>query len=101
MRRDIMMLMNLEIFSAKTEQELTDIVKRYGGDIQLHSIEQPPQSWNEFIVDVSSDVRISRPGRAEPATSIYVATFSTNILRIMCTIHNENLYVNGIQETER
>jgi hypothetical protein len=87
-----------DIFAAKTEQQLSDIVKSNDGSIKLHSVMQPPQEFYEFIADVASDTRITSPGRKHPATVIYVATLPAQLLQITCTTNGITLFVNSIEE---
>ena len=86
-----------DIFAAKTEQQLREIIESNDGLIKLHSA-MYFQSFNEFIVDASSDTRIVRPGKAEPSTVIYVATLPAQSLQITCTTNGISLFVNRIEE---
>jgi hypothetical protein len=93
-------VMNIyDLFIAKTEQQLRDIIESNDGFIKLHSVMQSPQVFNEFIADVASDTRITRPGRNHPATVIYVATLPAQSLQITCTTGGISLFVNSIEET--
>ena len=87
-----------DLFKAKTEQQLSDIVKSNDGFLKLHEV-MHFQVFNEFIADVDSDMRISRPGRTQPATVIYTATLPAQLLQITCTIHGTSLFVNSIEES--
>ena len=87
-----------DLFTAKTEQQLSDIVKSNDGFLKLHEV-MHFQVFNEFIADVDSDTRISRPGRTQPATVIYTATLPAQLLQITCTIHGTSLFVNSIEES--
>lgn len=86
-----------DVFSAKTEQELDNIIKRNGGLLKLHAV-MDFQPWNEFIVDVASDTRITRPGKAQPATVIYTAILPAQSLQITCTTNGIALFVNSIED---
>lgn len=88
-----------DFFTATTEQQLSDIAKSNDGFIKLHSA-MHFQVFNEFIADVASDTRISRPGRAQPATVIYIATLPAQSLQITCTTFENSLFVNSIEETQ-
>ena len=88
-----------DLFNATTEQQLSDIVKSNDGFLKLHSA-MHFQVFNEFIADVSSDTRISRPGRTQPATVIYIATLPAQSLQITCTTFGNSLFVNSIEETQ-
>ena len=86
-----------DVFSAKTEQELNGIIERNGGLLKLHAV-MDFQPWNEYIVSVDTGERISRPGKAQPATVIYVATLPAQSLRITCTTNGISLFVNNIED---
>jgi len=91
-------MMNIhDLFIAKTEQQLRDIIESNDGFLKLHSA-MHFQSFNEFIVNVDSDSRILKPGKVEPATVIYVATLPTQSLQITCTTNGISLFVNRIEE---
>jgi deoxyxylulose-5-phosphate synthase len=89
-----------DLFTATTEQQLSDIAKRNDGLIKLNSAIMHFQGFNEFIADVASDTRISRPGRAQPATVIYIATLAAQSLQITCTTFGNSLFVNSIETIE-
>ena len=89
-----------DLFAAKTEQQLSDIIKSNDGFLKLHSA-MHFQVFNEFIADVASDTRIVRPGRTQPATVIYTATLPAQSLQITCTTHGTSLFVNSIEASER
>jgi len=88
-----------DLFIAKTEQQLRDIIESNDGFLKLHSA-MHLQSFNEFIVNVDSDTRIVRPGRAEPSTVIYVATLPAQSLQITCTTNGITIFVNRIEESQ-
>tara|TARA_R110000822_G_scaffold143529_1_gene281855 strand:- start:170 stop:451 length:282 start_codon:yes stop_codon:yes gene_type:complete len=87
-----------DLFTAKTEQQLSDIVKSNDGFLELHSA-MHFEEWNEFIVDVGNDIRISRPGKVYPSTVIYFATLTEQSLKITCTTNGISLFVNSIEES--
>ena len=90
-----------DLFAAKTEQQLSDIIKSNDGSIKLHSVMQSPQVFNEFIADVASDTRITRPGKSMPSQIIYIATLPAQSLQITCTTFGTSLFVNSIEEMRR
>ena len=88
-----------DLFNARTEQELDDIIKSNDGFLKLHSA-MHFQVFNEFIADVGEDIRISRPGKAQPATVIYTATLPAQSLQITCTTNGILLFVNSIEDKD-
>ena len=84
-----------DLFTAKTEQEFGDMVKRNDGHIESRQ-ETKFETWIEYEVD--SNNKVSKPGKAQPSELIYMVKLPTQSLRVTCATNGITIFVRELVE---
>lgn len=84
-----------DLFTAKTEQQLRDIIKSNDGHIESRQ-ETKFETWTQYKVDSNS--KVSKPDKAQPWELIYTVKFPTQSLRITCRTNGATIFVRELVE---